>query len=197
LVLLDDVIVAFGAGIATASLIILLVLLSRYRLLVKDATRSSDLAKNLWDAMNSRLTTQDTRIVDLMAKVEVYQVRNRPQLPTPAAQNPPATSTPRPVSRPPAASQQPSQRISQLVAAPPQSGIATDEHTETRILRVLTSGPKTAPQIVELVGTTREHTGRLMKQLFTRGLVIRNDQNKPYVYEITDDGRRQLGGTQE
>lgn len=28
-----------------------------------------------------------------------------------------------------------------------------------------------------------------MKGLFDRGLVVRNDRNKPYVYEITDAGK--------
>jgi predicted transcriptional regulator len=31
-----------------------------------------------------------------------------------------------------------------------------------------------------------------MKLLYERGLVVRNDRNKPYVYEITEAGRNQL-----
>ena len=34
-----------------------------------------------------------------------------------------------------------------------------------------------------------------MKQLYTRGLVVRNDRNKPYVYEVTEAGRRYLSNS--
>jgi predicted transcriptional regulator len=56
-------------------------------------------------------------------------------------------------------------------------------------------GPKTSNQIRDIIDMTREHTGRLMKLLFTRGLVVRNDQNKPYVYEVTEAGRRYVANS--
>jgi predicted transcriptional regulator len=59
----------------------------------------------------------------------------------------------------------------------------------------LAEGPKTSNQIRGIIGLSREHTGRLMKQLFTRGLVLRNDENKPYLYEITEPGRRYLANS--
>src|ERR1022692_2779389 len=90
LVLLDDVIVGLGAAVTTASLVVLATLLARYRVLVRDASKSTDLAKNLWDAMNARLITQDTRIVDVMAKVEVYSIKNRGSLPSPSTALPAA-----------------------------------------------------------------------------------------------------------
>ena len=54
MVLLDDVVIALGAGIATTSLVILLALLSRYQRAVDDAQKSNELAKNLFDALNAR-----------------------------------------------------------------------------------------------------------------------------------------------
>jgi predicted transcriptional regulator len=188
LVLIDDLVVGLAAAVTTASLIVLGIFLTRYRTLVKDATKSNDLAKNLWDAMNARLTTQDTRIVDLMARVEVYQVRNRNRPIPPAAPITAQKEVTRQVSR---VELQPSQQISQPQTTPSQPGTATRD-TLAVILRTLESGPKTPNQIRDVIGLTREHTGRLMKQLFTRGLVVRNDQNKPYVYEITEPGRRYL-----
>ena len=202
MVLLDDVVVAVGAAVAVASLIIVIALLSRYRALVKESTRSADLAKNLWDAMNSRLTTQDTRIVDLMARFDVYSVKRGPPPPTPTTSLP--TAAPRPASRAPEAARQPSQPVSQAPApaqAPlPQSVVATKAAEATRetrqtILRALLEGPKTANQIRDVLDMTREHTGRLMKGLYGEGLVVRNDLHKPYVYEITELGRRYLGGS--
>lgn len=209
MVLLEDVAVGLSAGVAVASLIVVFALLSRYRALVKESTRSSDLAKSLWDAMNARLTTQDARIVDLMARFEVYSVKRAPlpptaknTLPTPASAQPPPSPSSGPV-------QQPSQPASRAPPPPPppaqvpltQSAPATKAAEATRetrhtILSALAEGPKTANQIRDVLDMTREHTGRLMKQLYGEGLVVRNDLNKPYVYEITDAGRRYLGGYQ-
>ena len=193
LVLVDDVVVGLAAAVTTATLVVLAVLLSKYRALVKDSTKSSDLAKNLWDAMNARLITQDTRIVDLMAKVEVYSVRSKGGLPAPS-QNPVSRDVTRPMSRVEAQLSQPSQPISQPPATLPKSGNPTKD-TDAVILRALMEGPKTSNQIRDIIDMTREHTGRLMKLLFTRGLVVRNDQNKPYVYEVTEAGRRYVANS--
>jgi len=67
--------------------------------------------------------------------------------------------------------------------------------TDADILRALVEGPKTSNQIRAIIGLSREHTGRLMKLLFTRGLVVRNDQNKPYLYEVTEPGRRYVANS--
>jgi len=191
LVLLDDLIVGLGAAVTAASLVVLATLLSKYTALVRDASKSTDLAKNLWDAMNARLITQDTRIVDLMAKVEVYSVRNSGKLPSPSTGFSAARDVAQPISR---VEQQSSQQISQS-SLPSGQPERRSEETETEILRVLMEGPKTSNQIREIIGRSREHTGRLMKALFGRGLVVRNDRNKPYVYEVTEAGRRYLSGS--
>jgi predicted transcriptional regulator len=191
LVLLDDLIVGLGAAVTTASLVVLATLLARYRVLVRDASKSTDLAKNLWDAMNARLITQDTRIVDLMAKVEVYSIKNRGSLPSPSTARPAARDAAKGTSR---VDQQTSQSISQL-SSPFGQPERKSEETEMEILRVLIDGPKTSNQIRQVIGRSREHTGRLMKALFGRGLVVRNDRRKPYVYEVTEAGRRYLSGS--
>ena len=138
-----------------------------------------------------RLTTQDTRIVDLMARVEVYAVKKRAGLPSASAPLPAARDLPRETLRPEA---QASRVTSQPSSPAPQSANATND-TEATILQALVGGPKTSNQIRDIIGMTREHTGRLMKALFTRGLVVRNDQNKPYVYEVTEAGRRYLANS--
>jgi len=191
LVLIDDVVVGLAAAVTTASLVVLATLLAKYRGLVKEATKSSDLAKNVWDSMNSRLAVQDTRIIDLMARVEVYSVRKGPALPSAQAAIPPTRDVTRQMSRP---ETQISQPISQPSAPATRSEVATTD-TDAHILMALAEGPKTSNQIRGIIGLSREHTGRLMKQLFTRGLVLRNDENKPYLYEITEPGRRYLANS--
>jgi predicted transcriptional regulator len=73
--------------------------------------------------------------------------------------------------------------------AQPQRTLNENTDTEVRVLRLLVDGPKSSAEIKALVGRSREHTARMMKDLFERGLVVRNDRNKPYVYEITESGK--------
>lgn len=195
MVLVDDVVIAFGAGVSTASLVILAFFLVRYRTLVGESRRSSELAKNLWDAMNTRLTTQDARIVDLMARFEVLSVRQvsppRPASASRVVTPPPISPESQNITQVAAASQP----VSRARAAPPipvrQSGKTTND-TEATILRTLLEGPRTPNAIREVIQVTREHNGRLLKGLFDRGLVVRNEEHKPYVYEITEAGKQYL-----
>ena len=179
--MLDDYVLAASAAIITATVVILGTLLWRYRSLVREADASTRLAKDVWDSVNSRFSVVDTRIIDLMAKTEVLSSRSG--LVTSASQlrsGSVATAIPNAsVSKP-----------LEVVRTPnPQVVAAEGTETETRVLRFLSGGPRTSAQIKEEVGRSREHTARLMKALFDRGLVVRNDRNKPYVYEITESGK--------
>lgn len=69
------------------------------------------------------------------------------------------------------------------------------DSTEKQILSALSSGPKTVTELRNIVARTREHTARLMKGLFDKGLVTRDSSKKPYVYFITEEGKRKLSGT--
>jgi biotin operon repressor len=64
--------------------------------------------------------------------------------------------------------------------------------TEQELLRLLAEGPRTAPEIKELLGKSREHTARLLKKLYDEGLVIRDEAAKPYLYRLSDKGRSLL-----
>lgn len=181
--LIDDYVIATAMSVIVASAIILATLLLRYNKMVKDADKSSRLAKDLWDSVNSRFSVVDARIIDLMAKTEVMSSR----LATSQAILPPSQH---PISTRPSGAQ-----VSATTTAEPLGMAAQNvphignTETEAKVLRFLVQGPRTSAQIKEEVGKSREHTARLMKMLFDRGLVIRNDRNKPYVYEITDSGR--------
>lgn len=183
--LADDIFIAAAAAVTTATLVLLIATLVRYRAAVEDAGKSAQLAKDLWDSMNTRLSVQDARIIDLTAKVEVYSVRKAPT--AASAPRPPAPQTQNLASPTPRAAESaplPATRLSQG----PESG----EQRETQILAALASGPKSSREIKQIIDKTREHTARLMKNLYDRGLVVRNDRNKPYVYEITEAGRNYL-----
>ncbi len=178
---LVDYLLAVSAAVITATAMILATLLWRYRELVKEADASTRLAKDVWDSMNSRFSVVDARIIDLMAKTEVLSSKS---VTSQVASQQEAISWPK-------------ENVTHMPARPRESSVVTQSQTaswegtetETKVLRLLAQGPRTSAQIKEEVGRSREHTARLMKALFERGLVVRNDRNKPYVYEITESGK--------
>ncbi len=69
--------------------------------------------------------------------------------------------------------------------------------TELRVLEILTSEEqKTAPEIKSDIGLTREHTARLMKKLYVKGYVERDETKTPYAYRIKEEMRKILKKTE-
>lgn len=66
------------------------------------------------------------------------------------------------------------------------------QNTVFYILKLLNESPMTAREIQLNTKKTREHTSRLMKKLYTESLVTRDMDNKPFLYKITNEGRRLL-----
>jgi DNA-binding MarR family transcriptional regulator len=60
------------------------------------------------------------------------------------------------------------------------------------ILKLLSKRSMNTIEIQTKVRRTREHTSRFMKRLFLQGLVSREMHTKPFVYTLTDEGRKQL-----
>jgi len=189
LALLDDVVLAFAVGVAAACVVVLSAFLGRYRRLTLEADKASRLAKDVWDAVNARLTVMDARIIDVMAKVEINSVRTTRK---PRQEGGSASLGPRSqavdVQAPVAPVRLP---VTSVMVSREEPG----QEVEVLILRTLVEGRSTSNQIMAVVNRSREHTARLMKSLYDKGLVIRNDRTRPYVYEITDVGRRYLEGS--
>ena len=187
-------------------------LLVRYRQVSQKINASTDLGHDLWSSLEQRLKKQDERILDVMGRLEVIQAR---VMSAAAAQAPP-TLSPLPVVAPPApaapeeeepevvtepspAVQQPESQPSQPSQAPeaapkeaPESGPKLDE-TQLAAMKLLSGTPKNTRELTDALKKSREHTARIMKELFEAGLVTRNDSSKPFVYQLTDEGRRRLG----
>ena len=69
--------------------------------------------------------------------------------------------------------------------------------TELHVLEILTDeGPKTAPEIKSDIELTREHTARLMKKLYVKGYVERDETKTPYAYRIKEEMRKILKKTE-
>jgi biotin operon repressor len=186
LVALDDYVIAAAAGVIVASAVVMGSFLARFRRLIQEADKSTRMAKDLWESVNARFSVVDTRIIDLMAKTEVLTAKSmsssqihsvRPQATTETRAVSPKAPETRVASLPP------------MPAAVVSSPAFDATETDTKVLRLLVGGPRSSAEIKEEIGRSREHTARLMKALFDRGFVVRNDRHKPYVYEITDSGR--------
>lgn len=188
-------------------------LLAKYRQVSTRINASTDLGHDLWSSLEQRLKKQDERILDVMGRLEVVQAR----VMAGASAQAPVTLSPLPVvtPRPPAAegssspvtevgpiTQQPESQKSQESERPsglmqvPEGGAGLDK-TEKLALSLLGAGPLATPDILKgLIDKggpkSREHAARLMKALFEKGLVSRNDSAKPFVYQLTDEGRRHL-----
>jgi len=166
------------------------VLLLRYQQASKRLAESAELNHDLWRATEDRLKKQDERILDMMGRLEVLQAR----VLAPAPSSPVFQSVRRDVTP----AQHDMQQLLQPPRAPapkPQTGTAGGPgETEMRILALLGGGAKSPIDIKEALDLSREHTARLMKALFDKGLVTRDDSAKPFVYQLTEEGRSYLEG---
>jgi len=72
-------------------------------------------------------------------------------------------------------------------AIPIRKEKALEPLTETELMVLETigrEGEKTAPEIREKIGLTREHTARLMKKLYKDGYMERDTHKMPYMYRL-------------
>lgn len=179
-------------------------LLVRYRQISEKINASADLGHDLWQSLEQRLKKQDERILDMMGRLEVIQSRvlaATTNAPSAQATPPPTQTMSSPVVVPetkseiaaeanPVAQQFESQE-SQAPIRP--SGIETKlDETQLAALNLLSESPKDTRQLTDSLHLSREHTARVMKGLFERGLVKRDDSSKPFVYQLTDQGKRYL-----
>jgi len=153
-------------------------LLLRYKQLSQKIVTSTDLGKDLWQALDQRLRKQDERILDMMGRFEVIQSRVTERL-TQSVPMPAHVSS-----------------VSEQKQAPTEVSThkvwSQGELDPKSVLTLLSDRPRSTTEIKEVVGKSREHTARLMKSLFDRGLVLRDDSKKPFVYKLSETGRRYL-----
>jgi hypothetical protein len=75
-------------------------------------------------------------------------------------------------------------------AIPIRKEKALEPLTETELMVLETigrEGEKTAPEIREKIGLTREHTARLMKKLYKDGYMERDTYKMPYLYRLKEE----------
>jgi len=177
-------------------------LLIRYRQVSQRITASTDLGHDLWQALEQRMKKQDERILDVMARLEVLQSRvlTAAAVQSPSSPSPTLTPTPQPqpsqevvtgVMPTTSLMQQPESQLETPISQMPAQEVPLDE-TQLKVVNLLAENPKNTRQLTDAIGLSREHTARLMKALFGAGVVARDDATKPFVYRLTDQGKRYL-----
>lgn len=200
--LLDDLVTLTLLAASAFFVALAFGLLLRYRQVSQKISISSDLGHDLWSALEQRMRKQDERILDMMGRLEVVQSRmmagaaaqvSSPTLPMPAPPIPTPKSEegPRDVTESSPVVQHPASHVESQESQPPRGRVQLDE-TQALAIRLLGESPKNTRQLTDALGKSREHTARLMKELFELGLVNRNDSTKPFVYQLTDEGRSYL-----
>ncbi len=94
-------------------------------------------------------------------------------------------------------SKPPEVKIEGVIPIKRERALAQLTATELRVLEILTNeGERTAPEIKSEIGLTREHTARLMKKLYVKGYVERDEAKTPYAYRIKEEMRKILKKTE-
>ena len=188
-----DIITYFAAGVIGLFVVLSWVLLSKYRNLTAKVAESTELGRDIWNALDSRLKKQDERILDVVTRFDVYESRlAEVTLPRAAKERVPVQTVKVEVQPQQKAEAKEEKKQEAKPAAPTREDL---EPTERVVLQLLMERPRTSIEIKTLVKKSREHSARLMKTLFERRLVSRADQKKPFVYELTEEGRRYLSGS--
>jgi CRP-like cAMP-binding protein len=152
-------------------------LLVRYQQASRRLSESAELNHDLWRAMEDRLKKQDERILDLMGRVEVLQAHYVSGSPQRVVMQPAQQVT----------YVQPQRETRTLTRV--QSEV---DDTEKAIIQLLSTGSMSSVDVRQAIKKSREHTARLMKALFDKGFVTRDDSAKPFVYRLTDEGKHHL-----
>ena len=93
-------------------------------------------------------------------------------------------------------SEPPEVQIRGVIPIKREQALAHLTATELRVLEILTNEEqKTAPEIKSEIGLTREHTARLMKKLYQKGYVERDEAKTPYAYRIKEEMQKILKKT--
>ena len=87
----------------------------------------------------------------------------------------------------------PELKIEAAIPIKREKALAPLTETELMVLETIgKEGEKTAPEIREKIGLTREHTARLMKKLYKDGYLERETHKMPYVYRLKEEMKKIL-----
>ena len=170
---LGDVMLAdFILVIESVLVFVSLFFLFRYGLIARRSISEQrdvgDIVRTIMDSLDKKLNRYDERIIDLLYRIDLLEARNVGSSDTQRTDE--RSIKVRNVNRP----------IIDITA------------TELSVLGLLLKGPMNSIEVQRVLGKSREHVARIMKDVFEGGYVLRDESKKPFVYRLTDMGRSKV-----
>ena len=171
---LGDVMLAdFILVIESVLVFVSLFFLFRYGLIARRSISEQrdvgDIVRTIMDSLDKKLNRYDERIIDLLYRIDLLEARNVGSSDTQRTDE--RSIKVRNVNRP---------IIIDITA------------TELSVLGLLLNGPMNSIEVQRVLGKSREHVARIMKDVFEGGYVLRDESKKPFVYRLTDMGRSKV-----
>lgn len=66
---------------------------------------------------------------------------------------------------------------------------------EISILKFISTGPRSSKEVQLSINKSREHTARLLKNLYSKNLLKRESQGKFFVYTLSEEGKKVIAGS--
>lgn len=156
------------------AIIILSYYLVRLRILNNKIKDSSDIGEKIIIELKHRLNNQDQKMVDLEVKIDIIELKIDRFVNQNITQS---------YAKPNIADMN---RYKKDMISPNRKlqNITKITETKDKILKSLEQRNYTAIELQNLIHKTREHTSRILKELYLDGYVTRDEINKPYVYQL-------------
>ncbi len=158
------------------SIIILVYLSARVKSVLREEKDANEIIQGMLSEIRRRMKQQDMRILDQQVRLDIIDVRKGSMNAIRMPQVEPSLNT--------INNNIPITQYDNLVKSRDVTG------TELSILRLLVAGAKSPIEIQKVVGLSREHVSRIMKEIYQKGLVSRETGERPYRYKLTGNGER-------
>lgn|GEM_PF-1891675 len=172
-VMVIDYVVVFEIVFA----IIVMYILLRYSLIVRrlinEYRNANDLVKSVVDSIDRKIDWYNEKILDLLYRVDVMEVKYS-------------------VSKKNVIPDNIDNVASDVIGRPVSKHHHDITEFEFDMLKLLQTGPKSSIEVQKSLGRSREHVARVMKIMFDCGYINRDENKKPFLYTITDLGKRLL-----
>jgi hypothetical protein len=160
---------------------------------------SSAIVTHILDELDSRASFQDRKVADIGVRLDVLEERwlRVGWTSGPPSHQPLTDEYVRQAERAAVEYYRKPPTLRSEAAPRPSATTGKDlrlTRAEVAVLKSLVDRTLTAPEARGVLGSSREHAARIMKSLADKGLVVRSLAERPYVYELSDDGRGVITG---
>jgi len=156
------------------SIIVLGYLSVRVKSVLREERDANEIIQNMLSEIGRRMKQQDMRILDQQIRLDIIDVRRGSLNAVRTPGSGPSSNIVR--------NDDPIQQFDKPIKSRDVTG------TELSILRLLVGGAKSPIEIQKIVGLSREHVSRIMKEFYHEGLVSRETGERPYRYKLTSNG---------